>query len=182
VSAASIPQPRTVEEFDRLPDPPGGRLELRHGEAVFVSYPEIVHIKVQRRLRELIQMRADAAGIRGIAEIEFPYRPMPEYELWAADVAFVSAPRFTAIKRWLEGSPQLVIEVRSPSNTKQELSDKAMTTLRGGASEFGIVDAALRTVMVFAQSGDIKVYRGDETVPLPMFNSSLSLGQLFEAL
>jgi Uma2 family endonuclease len=29
---------------------------------------------------------------------------------------------------WLEGSPELVIEVRSPSNTKAKLHDKAMTT------------------------------------------------------
>jgi hypothetical protein len=40
VSAATIPQLLTVEEFNRIPDPPGGRYELRHGEAVFVSYPD----------------------------------------------------------------------------------------------------------------------------------------------
>jgi Uma2 family endonuclease len=182
VSAASIPQPLTVDEFDRLPEPPGGRLELRHGEAVFVSYPEIVHIKVQWRLRELIQSLADAAGLRGVAGSEFPYRPLPEYELWAADVAFVSEARFGSISRWLEGSPELVIEVRSPSNTKQELSDKAMTTLRGGASEFWIVDPALRCVTVFTQNGGISVYRGEQSVPLPMFGSSVSLEQVFEGL
>jgi Uma2 family endonuclease len=32
----------TVEEFLKLPDPPGGYYELRHGEAVFVTYPDLV--------------------------------------------------------------------------------------------------------------------------------------------
>jgi len=42
------------------------------------------------------------------------------------------------------GSPELVIEVKSPSNTKDELHDRAMTTLAGdGAVEFWIVDPKL---------------------------------------
>jgi len=72
VSAASVPKPLTVEEFDRIPNPPGGVYELRHGEAVFVTFPEKLHKTLQRRLRERL---GALAGSRGVVDTEFPYRP-----------------------------------------------------------------------------------------------------------
>ena len=182
MTAASLPQLLTVEEFDRIPNPPGGVYELRHGEAFFVGYPDIVHKKLQRRLRELIQSLADNAGVRGVAETEFPYRPLPEHELWAADMAFVSEARFNAIPRWLLGSPEIVIEVKSPSNSKQELLDKAMTALAGGAHEFWIVDAGTRSVTVHGRTSGTSVYKGNQSVPVALLNGEIDLRQLFAGL
>ncbi|HET8547596.1 MAG TPA: hypothetical protein VFL57_06325 [Bryobacteraceae bacterium] len=109
MSAASIPEPLTVAEFDRIPDPPGGRLELRHGEAVFVSYPDRVRKILQRRLRQLIEEVATAAKVAGFTETESPYRPLPEHcELWSADVAFGSDARDQTPGRWLMGSLPLL--------------------------------------------------------------------------
>jgi Uma2 family endonuclease len=53
VSAQSIPNLLTVEEFDRIPNPPGGVYELRHGEAVLVTFPGKHHKTLQRRLTVL---------------------------------------------------------------------------------------------------------------------------------
>src|SRR5438105_2324955 len=146
VAAQSIPL--TVEEYERIPDPPGGRYELHHGEAVFVTYPVRRHKDLQRRLRKLLEPMAEPRGF--IVDTEYPYRPLPENEVWGADVACVSGPR-NRVEKWLVGSPELVIEVKSPSNTKAELHDKAMTTLAGaGSVEFWIVDPKTSTVTVYA--------------------------------
>jgi Uma2 family endonuclease len=180
VGVQSVPRPITVEEYERIPDPPGGRYELHHGEVAFVTYPVWEHKDLQRRLRKLLELMAEPLGY--IVDTEYPYRPFPENEVWGADVACVSGPRYR-VKKWLEGSPELVIEVKSPSNTKAEMHDKAMTTLAGpGALEFWIVDAETRTVLVHRKASGMRLYRADEAVPLPMFGSQIVLSELFVGL
>jgi Uma2 family endonuclease len=181
MGAQSIPRPITVDEYERIPDPPGGRYELHHGEVVFVTFPIRQHKDLQYRLRIILESLPRAEGYR--IDTEFPYRPLAENEVWGADVACVSRTRYDAVDKWLEGSPELVIEVRSPSNTKSEMHDKAMTTLAGaGAVEFWIVDAASRTVLVHSKATGIHVYSGDDAVPLSMFDAQIALSELFVSL
>ena len=177
MSAQSIPKLLTVEEFEQIPDPPGGRYELRHGEAVFVTWPVRQHKALQRYLREWITPIAKPFGF--IVDTEYPYRPLPENEVWGADVVCIAESRDRQVEKWLAGSPELVIEVKSPSNTKAELHDKAMTTLAGvGSVEFWIVDAKTRTVTVFT-AGGMHLYSGDQAVPLAMFGGHIQLSELF---
>jgi Uma2 family endonuclease len=181
VGAQSIPRPITVEEYERIPDPPGGRYELHHGQAVFVTFPVHRHKQLQRRLRKLLE--AMPGNEDYVVDTEFPYRPLPENEVWGADVACVSGARYDAIDKWLEGSPELVIEVKSSSNTKAEMHDKAMTTLAGtGGVEFWIVDVETRTVMVHGKTIGMHVYAADGAVPLPMFGGTILLSDLFAGL
>jgi Uma2 family endonuclease len=181
MGAQSIPRPLTVAEYERIPDPPGGRYELHHGEAVFVTYPVHGHKELQRRLRKLLEPMAEPSGF--VVDTEFPYRPFPENEVWGADVACVSAARYDAIEKWLVGSPELVIEVKSPSNTKAGMLDKAMTTLAGqGAVEFWIVDPATRTVTVHNALKGIEVYGEDLAAPTPLFKGCICVSELFAKL
>ena len=180
MDAPSVPRPITVAEYERIPDPPGGRYELHHGEVAFVTYPVWEHKDLERRLRKLLEAMAEPLGF--IVDTEYPYRPFPENEMWGADVACVSEPRYR-VKKWLEGSPELVIEVKSPSNTRAEMRDKAMTTLAGaGAVEFWIVDAETRTVLVHTKASGMQVYGAGDVVPLPMFGSRIVLSELFVGL
>lgn len=181
MGAQSVARPITVEEYERIPDPPGGRYELHHGEVVFVTFPVRQHKELQRRLRRMLDAMPGAAGY--IVDTEFPYRPLAENEVWGADVACLSGARYDVIDKWLEGSPELVIEVKSPSNTKAEMHDKAMTTLAGaGGAEFWIVDAETRTVLVHRKASGMCVYGVDETVPVPMFPAMVVLAELFAGL
>jgi Uma2 family endonuclease len=78
-----------------------------------------------------------------------------------ADVACVSAERDrnAVLTNWLEGSPELVIEIKSPSNDRDQLHDKAMTTLAGqGAVEFWIVDPESREVRVYTRTSGHQIY------------------------
>ena len=125
MGAQSVPRPITVEEYERIPDPPGGRYELHHGELVFVTYPIRRHKDLQRRLRKTLEQMAEPLGF--LVDTEYPYRPLPENEVWGADVACVKDERDLAESKWLIGSPELVIEVKSPSMAEMQI--KAMTTL-----------------------------------------------------
>ena len=75
MGAQSILKPLTVEEYEKIPDPPGGRYELHHGELVFVTYPVHQHKALQRRLRKLLEPMAEPRGF--IVDTEYPYRPLP---------------------------------------------------------------------------------------------------------
>jgi Uma2 family endonuclease len=178
VSAHSIQKLLTVEEYERIPDPPGGRYELHHGEAVFVTYPVRQHKVLQRRLRILLDSIAAPRGF--LVDTGYPYRPLPENEVWGADVACVAALRDSHVEKWLVGSPELVIEVKSPSNTKAELHDKAMTTLAGaGSVEFWIVDGKTRTVTVYSIASGMHVYGEEAAVPVPLVEGQVPLTDLF---
>src|ERR1700694_2058324 len=86
----------TVEEFRKLKDPSGFHLELHHGEVVQVAFPKLEHYEVQNSVCDILRR---INGKYGFVGIEFAFRPRPEHELWAADVAFVIKSRFAAADR-----------------------------------------------------------------------------------
>lgn len=156
----------TVEEYAKIPDPPGGHYELHHGELVFVSYPTNEHRYIQTQILLILTRIC----IGWYVTVEFAFRPLPDYEVWAADVAMVTKQRFRASPRkgWLEGSPDLVVEVLSPSNSAQALSDRERICFEGGCREFWIVDPDSKTIRVSTPDGAHEYIIGDE-IPLDRF-------------
>jgi Uma2 family endonuclease len=116
---------RTVEEFRNLPeDHPSVYHELRHGEIVSITRPKLRHALIQRTLRRMLEELADPGSY---VDTEVAFRPLPEFELWTADVAYLSAERFLEIdpEDNIRGAPDLVIEVLSPSNSMEEIIERA---------------------------------------------------------
>jgi Uma2 family endonuclease len=127
----------TVEEFRRLPEDSGPLYhELRHGEVVPVTRPEFRHFRIQKQLEQLLE---PLARDRGVVAMELAFRPLPEHELWAADVVYLSRERWAAVdpEDNLAGAPELVIEVLSPSNTAAEIYDKEKLCFETGRRSFG---------------------------------------------
>jgi Uma2 family endonuclease len=155
----------TVEEFRALPDHPGMRMELHDGEVFEMTYPKKRHWSVQQRLVDLIKPALQKLGVTGP---EFGFRPTPEYNLWAVDVAFVTAERDRATDPDdnLHGAPDLVIEVESPSNTASEFERRETICLRNGCREFWIVYPTMKLVRVSTPSGQVRRYEAGDTIEL----------------
>ena len=136
---AALPQLMSVEQFRQLPEGEY-QYELHHGEVVAMTRPKAWHSELQHRLLMLLGPRLATFGQ---VRIEYAYRPLPEFELRAADVAAISRPRWEAmdLDDNLRGSPDLVIEVKSPSNSGRQLPELASFCLNNGALEFWIIDA-----------------------------------------
>jgi Uma2 family endonuclease len=169
----------TVAEYEQIPERNEGfYYELHHGELVKVYFPKPRHYKLQRRLRRLLE---SPAGDAGVVDTEFAFRPLPEHEVWAADVAFVSKERWDQIKdNYLQGAPELVIEVLSPSNTMEEMLDKEKTCLEGGCREFWLVNEKRRQVKVTTPDGVTKTYHEGQQIPLTLFGTgSLAVSAIF---
>jgi Uma2 family endonuclease len=153
----------TFEEFAQLPEPKEFRYELHHGELVEVTFPNHKHVRAQWQLRRLLE---HAAGPSGFVDKEVPYRPLPEYEAWAADVAYMPLARWDHIEGCLFGAPDLVVEVLSPSNTASEMRDKRKLCLANGAVEFWIADPEQREVEVSTPDGRSVIYGAGQQIPL----------------
>jgi Uma2 family endonuclease len=160
----------TRVEYDKMKDPPGGRFELRHGEAVFVPYPLGPHVVAQQNL---VGELMDRAGGQGRVVKVMPYCPLPEYEVWGADVAYVSNAQWSSWDRddWLPGSPVLIIEVLSPSDTKAEMTDKRETAFQGGCEEFWVVNTTNKTVQTWTASGETATYSEADSIPLGIMDA-----------
>jgi Uma2 family endonuclease len=102
----------TVEELLQLPNPKEGHYELHHGEVVLMPPPKWGHQRIQERIQMAI---ARVARERGVVMAEMAFRPLPEHEVWQADVGFISTGRAERIQEdeYLAGAPDLVVEVLS---------------------------------------------------------------------
>jgi Uma2 family endonuclease len=138
------------------------------------------HARLQSRLARLLRPHCEH---RGIVETEVAFRALPEYELRAADIAFVSQERWDATddEDNLHGSPELVIEVLSPSNSKAEIQEKSALCLATGAAEFWIVDPKMREVTVMRAGQTEVLYRSGASLTLALFGGGeLPLGEIFQ--
>ena len=175
---AALPQLITVDEFRRLPE---GELqyELHFGEVVSMPRPKPRHWQMQRRLVRLLEPRLKDFGEVGV---EIPFRALPEFDLRAADVAVISHARMQAmdLDDDFRGAPDLVIEVKSPSNTERQLRELATFCLTRGALEFWIVDMGRKSLTVFRRDGIPAVFTSGDSLSLAAFDGgSLPVDEIF---
>lgn len=169
----------TVAEYEKLKPPKEGWYELRHGELMKAAFPLFKHNLIQHRIRAMLER---VCGTLGYAMTEMSFRPAPEYEVWAADVAYVSRERGQqALKDGrLMGSPEIVIEVLSPSNTATEMLDRERTCFTGGCVEFWSVDPTLRIVRVTRRDGTVSMYAEGDLIALRLFgDATLEVSEIF---
>ena len=180
VAAATEPFLTTVEQYNKLPRRDDVIQELHWGQVVTLTFPKKRHTRIQNRLLDLLRARA---GDRGLVAVELPFRAVPEYDLRAADVAFVSSERWDATPEDdnLHGAPELVIEVLSPSNTLAEIREKAALCLANGSEEFWVVNPQRKVVTVMPRGEGALTYEMNQVIPLPVFNSEVSVADIFSS-
>jgi Uma2 family endonuclease len=80
--------------------------------------------------------------------VRLPGQPVPVQP----DIFFVSAERRDIVgEEYVEGAPDLVVEVLSPSNWLYDRREKFQAYLAAGVPEYWIVDYRARTVEVFVR-------------------------------
>jgi Uma2 family endonuclease len=169
----------TVEEFLKLPEDESVRRELHDGEVFELTRPKHNHWKIQQTLVDILKRALRKHGRVGT---EYSFRPEPEYQLWAADVAFVTTDReasFDPENDYLHGSPDLVIEVESPSNTAYEFERRETVCLRTACKEFWIVYPKARWVRVATQEG-IRRYGPGDVISLSIVDAvDIAVDEIF---
>ncbi|MBC8006715.1 MAG: Uma2 family endonuclease [Prolixibacteraceae bacterium] len=154
----------SYDDFVKLQDPENGkRYELHDGEVVLVPPARPVHLVLQMRLLEMLRVVED----RGFGVVmEFPYRPAPRYQFWYADVAIVSRSIQAEMVVWTDYrpyAPDLVVEVKSASNTEMKLGKQRIASMSNGTREFWFIDGEKKTIQVTNES-DARTYGAGESI------------------
>lgn len=173
----------SVAEFARLAQPVGGiRQELRHGQVVELPPVKMIHTRIQKRLVSLLEGALNGSFYG--ADKEFPFRPLPEHEVWIADVAVYSLTQVekTGDDDYFEGVPSVVIEVLSPSNTASEMLDREAICLQNGGHEFWIVDPQRTNVKVIHAGGASQILSTGSFIESAQLIKAIAVSDIFASL
>ena len=168
----------TVAEFEKIPNPAGGKYELRNGELALMSFPPKIHAQIRRSIFLALYR---LLGAIGYVDMEMAFRPTADHNEWSADVGFVQNSRWDEVagRKWLQGAPDLVIEVLSPSNTAMEMLDREEICLRNGAKQFWTVNIETKTVKVNGGPASGIYKPGDEIDMADFGGGKLPVSEIF---
>jgi Uma2 family endonuclease len=142
-------QRMTVEERDLYPqEREGDRHELIDGELFVTPAPIPLHQLVSMELSGSlwIVVRAKNLGRLMTAPIDVYLSP---HDLVVPDLAFVSHARLNIIgPKRIDGPPDLIVEILSPSTRRRDLTRKRDLYERHGVQEYWIADPVARTLTV----------------------------------
>ena len=111
-----------------------------------------------------------------------------ENDYRSIDVGVLSIDRDMEAKRQrlVDGAPEIVIEVLSPSNTAGEIADRKRFCLQNGAEVFMVVDPAEQDVTVTYRSDPARrlQYAPGSSVPIRAFGveTELRVDAIFEGI
>ena len=150
----------SVEEYLRLPPREDGVSdELIDGEIVLSPSAKPLHAKIVRRLMKLLEplesrgyeLGKDFGCILG------------EYSLPGPDFAAIASQRWNNLGQdeYLQGAPELVVEVFSPANRRGLMAQKAALYLQHGAKAVWVVYPKKQTVVVHDAEGETEFRCGE---------------------
>lgn len=155
----------TAEQFARIPDD-GTSYELVRGKLVMMSRPDRLHARIMAWISYLLTAHVEQHGL-GVVLAGDPgcvLERAPD-TVRGPDVAFLSKARGGLDPQpaeWVEGSPDLVVEIVSKHDRKRAVHAKAQEYIAAGARLVWVVDPRAHTVHVHRPGGRVdQLARGD---------------------
>jgi Uma2 family endonuclease len=139
----------SLKEFADLPDEPG-KQELSDGELVIVPPAKFIHNKLSRRLFTALYAFLTEGGGEVWFGAGFQLGPRTVRQ---PDVAVVLDDRRAADDEWLQGAPDIAIEVLSPENSAEDVELKISQYLGSGAKSFWVVSPKVKHVRIYRADG-----------------------------
>ena len=153
-----LPNPRgvklTYDDFVLFPDD-RLRHELIDGEHYVTPSPNAQHqqivLKLGARILEWVEHHGTGRVFIAPFDVVFSHADVVE-----PDVLYMSSDRATSILKSanVQGTPELVVEIGSPSTRKRDETVKRELYERAGVSEFWFVDPERDTVRVYRRDGE----------------------------
>ncbi len=134
--------PYRRKDYEALPDEP--RCELIFGRFFVSPSPLVLHQFVVLLLgRILDQIARDSGGLALVAPLDVH---LADHSVVQPDVLYISAARMGIAQRWVEGAPDLLIEVLSPGTVRRDRGDKLALYADSGIREYWLVDPVERQI------------------------------------
>ena len=161
----------TYEQLCLLPED-RNRYELFDGELVMTPSPVARHQEIVGRLHALLlaHVRANSLGKVFVAPLDAIF---DQYNVLQPDILYVSRKRVSeVVKERIEGAPDFVVEVLSPSTFYNDLRRKMVIYSQFGVQEYWIVDPETQTIELYQRVGEglqpARKFSSQETFQSPL--------------
>jgi Uma2 family endonuclease len=175
----------TYEDWLNFPND-GWKYEIIDGVLHMSPPPLILHQDVSGELFARMRTRARQKKLGKVLEapcgVRLPGQTVPV----EPDILFVKRSRLQIVgERYVEGAPDLIVEILSPSNATYDLETKFDLYQRSGVREYWIVNAWDRTVTIYNLVNGVYqlsgVYGiGDTAVSRELTSFTLKVTTIFE--
>lgn len=181
----SVPNPRiklTYRDYAKTPD--DERYELLDGELIGLTAPAEIHQRVSILLGWRLIEFVTEHGLGRVYQAPFDV-VLSDTDVVQPDLLFVSNERAHVVTAAnVQGAPDLVVEILSPSSVERDRTLKRRLYARHGVSEYWIVDTDARTATVLLlQDGEFEAaatYGEGETLISPTLPGlALNVVELF---
>ena len=154
----ALPNPRgvklTYDDFVLFPDD-GLRHELIDGEHYVTPSPSLKHQQVALNIVYALEdfLRREPLGRPLFAPVDVVLSPS---DVVVPDIIYLSNARTAqvATDANVQGPPELVVEIGSPSTRRRDATIKRGLYERAGVSEYWVVDPGLDMVRVYRREGE----------------------------
>lgn len=171
----------SIEEFQWLPDEEG-RMELAAGAVVREPPPGAEHGYVGMRLLAALLQHVDEHDLGLVVSMDTGFVLAEEpATVRAPDLAFISKERLPADgipTGYWRLSPDLAVEIVSPSDRVDVVHGKTLDYLNAGVREVWVIHPRSRSVMVFRSPTEVTVLTEGDTLDggpvVPGFRIALS--------
>ena len=170
----------TYAEYELIPED-RNRHEIIDGEHYVSPAPNIYHQELAARLYELLRTMFGSTG-KGRVLFAPVDVELTETDIVQPDLLVVLAEHDSIVTRTrIIGSPDLVVEILSPSNPQADTVLKLEMYRRAGVGEYWIVDPDRRRVTVYARSEEslTELESGHGEVTSPLAGGSVSLKRIW---
>ena len=169
---------------DYLTTPDDKRYQLLDGELILAPSPTDRHQAIMGTLFFLLYQHNLETGSGHVRMAPLDVH-LSEYDLTQPDILFVSNDRASIITAAnIQGAPDLVVEILSPSTERYDRGYKRTMYARNGVREYWLVDPAGETVEVMteAEEGFVteSIYQRDQILVSPLLPGlSIELNRIF---
>ena len=155
--AAPVVPPRlklTYDDFVLFPDD-GKQHELIDGEHYVTPSPNVRHQQIQGDLFALVWNYLEARPVGRVFTSRLDV-VFSRFDVVEPDIVYLSYERANTVltKANLQGAPELVIEIASPSTRQRDETIKRHLYERSGVSEYWVVDLEIDVVRVYRRTRD----------------------------
>ena len=134
--------PYRAADYWKLPE--GERVELIRGRLIMSPSPSSLHQIVILRLARILERAEEAAdGLMLISPMDVI---LSEDTILQPDLLYIAKERRGIVKRRVEGSPDLVVEILSPDSGRRDKTEKLDLYAKYGVAEYWIVDPTSQVI------------------------------------
>ena len=148
----------TYEDYRRLPDD-GWRYEVIERELRMNPAPLPKHQQVSLKLTVAMANFIEGRGLGEVLNAPIDVRLGEMADPVQPDILFIQKDRLSIVKeKWIEGSPDLIVEILSPGNWLDDRRTKYRVYALAGVREYWIVDPDRCQIEVFVlRKGDYEL-------------------------